>query len=119
MNEPVRLLRIQSEPGAMTEVIDPARCLEGAPRQAVLNQFSNSRGNFHVGVWSSTEGCWSVRYTEDEFCFLLQGEAVITDASGEATTLRAGEAFVIPAGFTGSWRTVGYACKLYAIYEEP
>jgi hypothetical protein len=70
-------------------------------------------------VWSSTDGCWSIRYTEDEFCYLIEGEAVINDAAGEATRVRAGEAFVIPAGFQGTWRTVGVARKFYAIYEEP
>jgi hypothetical protein len=119
MSETVRLVRIHVDPGAPADPIDSTRCLEGAPLQALANQFSNARGNFHVGVWSSTDGCWNVCYTEDEFCYLMQGEAVITDATGTPTTVRAGEAFVIPAGFTGSWRTVGHACKLYAIYEEP
>jgi len=26
---------------------------------------------------------------------------------------------VIPAGFCGTWRTIGQARKFYAVYEEP
>jgi uncharacterized cupin superfamily protein len=99
--------------------VDPARVLAGAPLACVANAFSNGRGNFHCGVWGSTSGCWRINYTEDEFCYLIEGEAVITDADGCAETVRAGDAFVIPAGFAGTWETRGGVRKFYAIYEEP
>jgi uncharacterized cupin superfamily protein len=34
---------------------------------------------------------------------LLQGVSVITDAQGRAVTVAAGDRFVIPRGFVGTW----------------
>jgi uncharacterized cupin superfamily protein len=120
MSETPRLIRIAPVPPAGPDTpIDPARVLAGTPLAGVHNAFSNTRGNVHCGVWCSSAGTWSIRYTEDEFCVLLEGEAVITDVAGSARTVRAGEAFVIPAGFAGSWESRGNVRKLYAVYEEP
>jgi len=116
----VRLLRVDpASGGAPHAPLDPARVLAGAPLSATGNVYSSARGNFHCGVWASSAGRWSIRYTEDEFCYLIEGAAVITDATGHAETVRAGDAFVIPAGFSGSWETLGNARKFYAICEEP
>ena len=48
---------------------------------------------------------------------MIAGQAIITDAQGQEEAVNAGDAFVIPAGFNGSWETIGEACKFYAIYE--
>jgi uncharacterized cupin superfamily protein len=40
----------------------------------------------------------------DEFMFLIRGRVEITDASGKSHIYGAGEAFVMPKGFTGRWR---------------
>ena len=120
MGDCVRMIRIEpGEPAAPSAPIDPARVIAGSPLAGANNAFSNTRGNFHCGVWCSGTGKWTVSYTEDEFCVLLEGEAVITDAEGRAQTVRAGDAFVIPAGFIGTWETRGSARKFYAVYEEP
>lgn len=44
---------------------------------------------------------------------------VVTDEAGTRTTFRAGDAFVSPAGFTGTWEIVEPARKLFAFYESP
>lgn len=98
--------------------VAPERLCEGAPLQAVCNQFSNAKGNFHCGSWESGEGCWTIAYTEDEFCYLLAGAVVLEDPHGGSWRFEAGEAFVIPAGFRGTWRSVGEVRKFYALYEE-
>lgn len=120
MTEAVGLVRLDPRAGgAPAEPVDPARVLAGAPLAGAANLFSNACGNFHCGVWASTAGCWAIRYTEDEFCYLIEGEALITDAAGRTERVRAGDAFVLPAGFSGSWETIGSVRKFYAIYEEP
>ena len=118
-DSPIRVLRMPpgSTPGALSPV-DPGRVLRGLPEQATDNRFSNAKGNFHCGVWSSTAGQWRVAYTEDEFCVLLEGTAILRDATGHAETFGPGEAFVIPAGFEGSWESVGSVRKFYAVYED-
>ena len=48
---------------------------------------------------------------------MLEGTSVITDAQGHAVTVSAGERFVIPRGFVGTWEVVVPSKKLFAIYE--
>jgi hypothetical protein len=99
--------------------VEASRLIEGNPRQAAFNQFSNSRGNFHCGVWVSEPGTWRISYTEDELCVLLEGEAILTDAAGVSRRFGSGDAFVVPAGFVGTWQSIGTVRKYYAVYEEP
>lgn len=98
--------------------IAPERVITGAPQQVLENLFTNSKENFFCGVWSSTEGKWNLSYTEDEFCYLIKGKAILTDADGVSEEINAGDAFVVPAGYQGTWETIGEAQKFYAIYEE-
>ncbi len=94
------------------------RVVDGAPTGRALNQYTNTKENFFAGVWESTEGCWNLNYTEDEMCVIIEGEAIITDAEGVETRVVQGDSFTVPAGFKGTWRTIGHVKKWYAIYEE-
>jgi uncharacterized protein len=40
-----------------------------------------------------------------------------TDVEGRATTVTAGESFVMPRGFTGTWEVVETTTKRFVIYE--
>lgn len=106
--------RGQVEKGPVAE----EKLLAGSPRQMTEHFFTNAKENFFCGVWSSDAGKWKLSYSEDEFCYIIDGEAVITDADGHSERVAAGDAFCIPAGFEGSWETVGSVKKFYAIYEE-
>lgn len=113
-----RVLRLRPGQAAVeASAVDPAKVIEGAPAQEVENHFSMPDGRFHAGYWSSTAGKWRVAYAESEFCQLLEGEVELVDAAGHAERFVAGEAFVIPAGFEGSWESLGRVRKLYVIYE--
>lgn len=93
------------------------RVIAGHPLQSVRNQYSDESGRFHAGEWACEVGAWHVVYTESEFCQLLEGSVRITDEAGVAHTLKAGDAFVIPAGFRGTWETLERCRKHYAIFE--
>ncbi|MCV6625421.1 MAG: cupin domain-containing protein [Cellvibrionaceae bacterium] len=101
-----------------TRPIKADKVIVGKPIEQVHNLYTNNDENFFCGVWSSDSGKWRVQYQEDEFCYLIDGEAILTDAQGNSERLNAGDAFVIPAGFEGSWETLGKATKFYAIYEK-
>lgn len=96
---------------------DAAKILAGDPVQTVANGFSSADGRFNCGVWTGQVGTWRVSFTENEFCHLLEGVVVVTAADGTARTFTAGDAFVMPAGFVGTWEVVEPAKKLYAVYE--
>jgi len=93
------------------------RCLSGQPVQRTWNHFTSPDGKFFAGIWEAEPGHWRIAYTEQEYCRILSGHSVIHDASGQSQHLRAGDDFVIPAGFEGSWEVVETTRKIYAIYQ--
>jgi uncharacterized cupin superfamily protein len=93
------------------------RILSGDPAQAATNLFQSSDGRFNSGIWEAQRGKWRVVFAESEFCHLLSGVIVVTGDDGSECTFRAGDAFVSPAGFTGTWEIIEPAKKLYAYYE--
>ena len=99
--------------------LDAEKLISGNPRQSVWNHYTDPTGKYFSGFWESEVGKWHINYTEEETCYLLGGVSVVTDEAGNATVLRAGDSFVIPKGFKGTWEVLEPSRKLYAIYEEP
>jgi len=97
----------------------PERLLSGHPRQRTWNFFSDQPGQFHVGRWSSTPGRWRVRYTEHELCVMTAGRVALHDSSGQRLEFSAGDAFVVPAGFEGTWEVLEECTKIYGIFQPP
>ena len=101
------------------EVSEPPsdRLLAGSPELQVRNYFSDASQQFFAGRWSASRGKWRVRYTENELCVMTAGRVIIESASGARSSFGAGDAFVIPAGFEGTWEVVEDCSKIYAIFE--
>jgi uncharacterized cupin superfamily protein len=95
----------------------PERILAGIPRARVSNQYADETQQYFCGIWTSTIGKWRVRYTEHEFCVIIEGRVRIESAKGERHEMRAGDAFVVPAGFEGTWEVIEACKKWYAIFE--
>jgi hypothetical protein len=91
--------------------------LAGIPRTRVSNQYTDATQEFFCGIWTSTAGKWRVRYTEHEFCVIIEGRVRIESAGGEKHELKAGDAFVVPAGFEGVWEVTEPCKKWYSIFE--
>jgi uncharacterized cupin superfamily protein len=101
------------------ESSEPAadRLISGQPRQTIANFFSDSTQQFHAGRWSSTPGKWRIRYTESEFCCLTAGKIALENSNGDRWQFGPGAAFVVPAGFEGTWEVIESCTKFYAIFE--
>lgn len=93
------------------------RRVHGSGAQTVWNHYADASGQFFAGVWQGEVGAWRVHYTEHEFCHLLEGRVALHDEAGGSATFVAGDSFVIPAGFSGTWEVLEPARKLYAIFE--
>ena len=93
------------------------RLLAGTPQLQVRNFFTDTTQQFFAGRWSATRGKWRVRYTENELCVLTAGRVIIESANGERSSFGPGDAFVVPAGFDGTWEVVEDCAKIYAIFE--
>lgn len=93
------------------------RRIEGDPRQIAWTQYTDASGHFFAGTWQSGPGKWHIRYTEEEYCHITSGTSVITAADGTAVRVQAGDRFVIPRGFSGSWEVIEATTKHFVIYE--
>ena len=90
----------------------------GNPKQTIWQHYTNATQQFSTGIWQSEPGKWKINYTEEEFCQILEGVSVITDAAGKAVTVCAGENFVIASGFVGTWEVIEKTKKIYVVYEQ-
>jgi uncharacterized protein len=93
------------------------RLVTGNPVTRVANHFEEPTQQFFAGRWSATRGKWRVRYTENELCVMTSGKVVIVSDSGERRDYAAGDAFIVPAGFSGTWEVLEDCSKIYAIFE--
>ena len=92
------------------------KILAGNPIQVTENLYLGNNENFFVGHWGSERGKWTIDCTGDEeYCRLLEGEVILTENGGEPKTFTAGDEFIIPEGFKGTWETVEKCRKLYVI----
>lgn len=85
--------------------------------EAVRNYFMTADGHFTAGVWESTPCKDRCDYDVDEACFLLSGVVHVVADDGAEWTFRAGDCFVIPAGFKGTWETVETMRKFHFIHD--
>ena len=98
--------------------VPPAdRLIAGAPELSVANYYTDGTQQFFAGRWSATRGKWRVRYTENELCVMTAGRVVLVSDAGERMTFGPGDAFVVPAGFSGTWEVLEDCAKIYAIFE--
>jgi uncharacterized protein len=98
--------------------LDPERLISGQPVTRVDNYFTDTTQQFFAGRWSATRGKWRVRYTENELCVMTAGRVVIESESGQRSMFGPGDAFVVPAGFAGTWEVLEDCSKIYAIFEK-
>jgi uncharacterized cupin superfamily protein len=96
----------------------PEKLVSGNPKQSLWTHYADPSGKFFAGLWQSEVGKWRIAYTEEEYCQVLQGRSILTDALGNAVTVSAGESFVIPRGFVGTWEVLEPTRKIFVIYES-
>jgi len=93
------------------------KIISGHPLQRVWSQYTDSSEKFSVGVWECEPGAWRVHYTEEEYCRILTGRSLLTNADGVVREVVAGDEFVIPSGFEGTWEVTERTRKIYVISE--
>jgi uncharacterized protein len=113
-----KALKLEVPSGAGEEYFLPVeKLLNGNPKQTIWTQYTDRTDKFFAGVWRSEPGKWKISYTEEEFCEMLEGTSIIESTQGHTLTVSAGESFVIPRGFVGTWEVVERTTKRFVVYE--
>ena len=61
-------------------------------------------GGLTLGKWACNKGAVEIQgHAVDEACFILSGSVTLTDSDGRSETFSAGEGFLLPRGFRGTW----------------
>lgn len=85
---------------------------DGAYKLATVFMSAAYPGN-KVAFWESEPGVLkAVNYPMDEFIYVLEGHLVTTDADGTQREFRAGDIFVLPKGWAGTWNMETHFKKL-------
>jgi uncharacterized cupin superfamily protein len=106
----------QAGPGEVYFLPEHKR-ITGNPQQTLWLQYTDPTKQFFVGMWRSEPGKWHVHYTEEEHCHMLEGVSILTCDGGDAVTVRAGDNFVVPRGFVGTWEVVERSTKRFVMFE--
>lgn len=93
----------------------PDRIVAGTPTTETWSTYESADGRTYIGLWRATPGTWRVSYTEWEYCEILEGITVVSDAAGRQRTFQAGDKFVLEPGFEGLWQVVETTTKRYII----
>jgi uncharacterized cupin superfamily protein len=103
---------------------DPATVVKARPGEPDsvhtrdFEAFRAADGHFDAGVYESGAERLPIDepYGVDEFMYFLKGGVTLTGRDGSVTSVRAGEAVVVPKEWRGVWQTEGYT-KIYVIYS--
>jgi uncharacterized protein len=95
---------------------DPATLISGKYLTQTWNHWQGEDDRLFCGIWESTPGKRHIKYDEWEFCHIVSGECVLRKAGTKKSwRFKKGDAFIIPAGFAGTWETVKKLRKHYVI----
>ena len=106
-------------PKVKVEKVTPEKQVSGNTVTQTWNHYVGEDERLYCGIWESSKGTVNVSYDEWEFCHFIQGEAILTREDGRRWQLTKGDAFIIPAGFKGTWETVRKVKKHYVILLPP
>ncbi len=73
-----------------------------------------------AGIWEAGPGEFTAtRDGYHEVCQILSGRATITEENGQTLELEAGDLFVTPAGWRGTWAVHEAMRKVFVIHTLP
>lgn len=93
--------------------------VDGATAPMAHTAYVDPTQHFTAGVWACDAGTLEIRnLAVDEACYLIEGRVIITDERGNSEEFRAGEGFVLPRGFSGTWH-MPVAIRKYNAMHNP
>lgn len=100
---------------AITGDLDGWNKIEGNPTMKTWVLHTSADGSMISGCWEATPGTYHATYTGYEFVHLIKGAITITPDGGKPVKVKAGDAFVVEAGFKGKWKITKKVFKHFDI----
>jgi uncharacterized cupin superfamily protein len=66
-------------------------------------------------TWTKEVSTFEWTYGENEMCYILEGEAIITPVDGEPVTIQRGDLIRFPAGMSCTWQITEAIEKHYLV----
>ncbi|MEN9621261.1 MAG: hypothetical protein RL499_1454 [Actinomycetota bacterium] len=77
-------------------------------------------GPVETGIWQAEPGTFTAtRDGYHEICYLISGRVTLTEEGEEPLELEAGDLFVTPAGWRGTWQVHESLRKVFVIVPAP
>lgn len=96
----------------------PTTTTPGQQERAVT-LWTSADGRSEAGIWEATPGEFpSTRVGFAEVCQVLAGRVTIDSTDGASTELVAGDLFVTPEGWSGTWRVHETLRKAWVTIES-
>jgi uncharacterized cupin superfamily protein len=69
-------------------------------------------------LWRKEVASFEWTYQDNEICYILDGEAVVTPLDGAPVTIGRGDLVTFPAGLSCTWKITSAVTKHYRIYSH-
>ena len=98
---------------------DADNIVEGNPEQGSWVYTNDAKAGSRSGFWECSAGKFRAKMNGfTEFCHILEGEAHITNlADGTVNTVKAGDTFVMEAGYETEWHVPHYIRKCFVVTD--
>lgn len=70
-------------------------------------------GVFEWPIWEKAASTFPWKYDQQETCYLLEGEVIVTPEGGEPVRIQRGDLVTFPAGMACSWKILRDVKKHY------
>lgn len=101
---PLSSYELRSETWVETEY----HCFRDATGQVLCAVWEGEPGAVYLGPWPY-----------DELCVMLSGSVALVDEDGGRRSFGAGDAFLIPRSFSGTWETIEPSRKIFVAIGAP
>ena len=93
----------QQSTEVISDTLEGWTVVQGAPTMKTWILHTSNDGSMISGIWKATPGTYHATYAEYEFVHLIEGRITITPDGGQPMDVGPGDAFVVDAGFKGTW----------------
>ncbi|PDQ34676.1 MAG: hypothetical protein B5766_10145 [Candidatus Lumbricidophila eiseniae] len=87
--------------------------------EALLTVWADQQLGAEAGVWEAEPGTFSAHRADyHEICLVLSGSAVLTEDGQPPIQVSAGDLFVTPAGWRGTWTVQETLRKVFVVIDQ-